>query len=489
MKNSVFLLINVLLITSCTRKEAVPKTNLNERFGSELQELKDYFQIPGLAVLVQKGDSIVYEDHLGYANLEHQKKVDSTTLFPIASVTKVFSAVALLQLQEQGKLSLEDPINSYVPQSNLGDSIQIKHILSHTSQGPVGDHFYYSYRFGMLTPVIEKAADTSFPAFLKQAIFAPLQLKQTYLLTDSSAVTATMARPYDLDEGAVPGKVEYGVSAAAGIVSNLKDLAKFSRALDTNALLTKASKDRMYIPFQSDLPYGYGIFTQQLEGKAIRWAYGQYDSYSSLLLKVPEDDLTLVLLANNNLMSDPARLINGDVTTSLFAMSFFKNYVLHLEGVPLFEPDAVDSSEENRSEFHRKKLLAEALAASYMARFDNAELEKSKQLLRKTFTLFPDYLNYGDLNLLHTLTFLKDVHFYMDLGAFNDFDAQIEAIANTLLTQDPNNPYAHVYLGTYFDRKGDSQKARFHFEALVNQQNFSPFWYTVEAKQWLAAHE
>lgn len=77
----------------------------------------------------------------------------------------------------------------------------------------------------------------------------------------------------------------------------------------------------------------------------------------------------------------------------------------------------------------------------------------------------------------------------MDLEEFNASDTQIEAIANSLLTQDPNNPYAHVYLGTYFDRKGDLEKARFHFEALANAQNFSPFWYTGEAKQWLAENE
>ncbi len=485
MKNCCAILIVLILCTACTSQGKKNDLKNNTRFASEIKKLKDYFHIPGLAVLVQKGDSVLFEEYLGVADIEKSQKVYSTTQFPIASITKVFAGVALMKLVEEGKMSLDDPIDTYLNTPTFGDSIQVKHILSHTSQGQVGQHFYYSYRFGALTPVIAKASNTSFEASLQNEVFRPLGLTSTYFFNDSSSVKSTIAQPYNFDGTIVPGVMEFGTSASAGIVSTTRDMVAFSRALDNNTIITSASKNLMYTPFTPSSPYGLGIFTQEIINENIVWAYGQYDSYSSLLLKVPEEELTLVVLANNNLMSDPARLINGDISSSLFAMSFLKNYVLEQEELPLFE--LVDTPSNDTSEFHRKKMLAEALAASFMARFDNAELEKSKQLLRKAFKQYPNYKDYGNLNLLHILTFLKSVHFYKELGPFAEFDAQIEAIATKLLEEDPNNPYVNVYMGSYHDRKGAMEQARVHYETIVNANNFSPFWYTAEAKNWLSS--
>lgn len=476
-----------LIIIGCTPQPTREVPSAKSAFSDEVKALKDYFHIPGMAVLIQKGDSIIHEEYLGVANMESGLQVDSTTQFPIASLTKVFAGTALMQLMEEGKLSLDDPIDTYLKNPTFGDSVQVKHIMSHTSQGIPGQQFYYSYRFGALTPAIAKASGQSFESYVQKEILEPLGLRSTYMFTDSSAVTPTTALPYNVDDGIVPGIMEFGASASAGIVSTAQDMATFSRAMDDNTLISAASKKIMFSPFQPGLPYGHGIFSQTIENKKVVWGYGQYDSYSSLLLKVPEDDLTLVLLANNNLMSDPARLIYGDVASSLFALSFLKNYVLNRQEMPLFEPE--DEPLGITSELHRKKLLAEALAASFMARFDNNELEKSKRLLRKTFEIYPNYLDYAHLNLLHNLNFLKSVHLYKELGEFNEFDHQIEAIAQKLLEKDPNNPYANVYMGEYHDGKGNLEKAKVHFETIVNTKNFSPFWYTSTAKQWLEAHK
>ena len=488
MKNSCHTLIALLLFTSCSTTDNKKNFTKNtEQFKLELRHLKAYFHVPGLAVLVQKGDSVLYEDYFGHANIEEDIKVDSTTQFPIASITKVFASVALSKLQEEGKLSFEDPINNYFDDPIFDDAIKVKHILSHTSQGSPGKNFYYSYRFGALTQVIKKASKTSFGDYIESGIFEPLDLQNTFLLTDSTSVTKNMAKPYNFDGQVVVGQVEYGASASAGIVTNLRDMAKFSKALDDNLLLDETSKLGMYTPFAPHLPYGHGIFSQVFDGKKVIWAYGQYDSYSSLLLKVPEDHLSLIVFANNNLMSDPARLIYGDGLSSLFTQSFLKNYVFDFDDMPLFESGS-GTEKFQHTELYRKKLLAEALASSFMARFDDSELEKSKKLLRYVFAQYPDYLAYADLNLLHNLTFIKDVHFYKDLGAFDEFDPQIKAIADNLLKKDQNNPYANIYMGTYYNRKGDLNKARFHFETIVNAKNFSPFWYTSEAKRWLEEH-
>jgi len=152
----------------------------------------------------------------------------------------------------------------------------------------------------------------------------------------------------------------------------------------------------------------------------------------------------------------------------------------------LFEKkDAISKNQFSNKEFYRKKMLAQALAESYMARFETEKLQLSSVILNKVFQEFPNYLEYADLNLLHNLSFLKDVAFYKELGEFNNFDTEIVNIGEMLLNKDAENPHAHSYLGTYYARKEITEKAKYYFESIVNIKNFSKNWYTNEAQAWL----
>ncbi|WP_299437631.1 serine hydrolase domain-containing protein [uncultured Aquimarina sp.] len=482
------IIILVLVISGCSKKSG-KSFNTSEKFTSELRELKEYFKIPGLAVSIEKDGNTIYQKYLGVSDIDNKVKLDSTALFPIASITKVFSGVLISKLVAQEKLSLNDPINKFLPKPILGDSILIKHILSHTSQGEVGKEFYYSSRFGLLTKVIEQSSGKTFAELLNQEILLPLKLENTFLLKDSTQLPTgkrIIAKPYILDNGIENGFIDFGYSSSTGIVSNLSDLAIFNKALDNNSLISKESKDKMFSSFTTDSPYGFGIFNQEFQKTKLVWAYGQYDCYSSLLLKIPAKNITLTILANNSLLSDPARLIYGDATSSLFVMSFLKNHIFEFDKMELFEKqDTIPKTNFSNNEFYRKKILAQALAESYMARFQPEKLKSSAALLHAVFSEYPDYLEYADLNLLHNLSFLKDVAFYMELGEFNDFDTQIERIGEKILNNQPENPYAHSYMGVYYDRKGNTEKAKYHFEKIVNAKNFSKNWYTNEAQSWL----
>lgn len=480
----------LLILVGCSN-EKNSKIDNQKIFTAELVELKEYFKIPGITAIIEEEGQIIYENYLGHSEINSQTEVDSTTLFPIASLTKIFSGILAMKLEEQGEISLDDPINMYLPNSTLNDSILIKHVLSHTSQGEIGNQFYYSSRFGLLAQVFEKATNKTLEKLMEEELFKPLNLNNTFLLKDSAQVSSfgkRFASPYVLDNGIEKGFVDYGYSTSAGIVTNAHDLLILSRALDSSALIKPESKSKMLSPFKNNLPYGYGIFSQSIDGMDVIWAYGQYDCYSSLFLKVPSKNLTLVLLANNNLMSDPARLIYGNVYSSLFALSFMKNYVLSSPETKLFQnPDSLIFNKNPK--FIRDLVLAQALSESFLARFEPNKVKTSAALLEKIFQEYPDYLEYADLNLLHNLTFLKDVAFYMDLGKFNKFDTQIEQIGEKLLKETPSNPYVHSYLGTYHDRKGNVDKAELHFRGIIDAPNFSQNWYTTEAKQWLNDHE
>lgn len=489
MKKIIPIIFVFAMITSCM------KTNLeyqgkNERFSKELAQLKDYFHIPGMSVIVTKGGKTVFEDYAGFADIANEIPIDSSTTFPMASLTKIFTGVLIMQLVENQKISLEEPINKYVFNENIPDSIKIKHVLSHTSQGEVGQNFYYSGRFGWLTTVVEKAYRTTFAKVMQERIIEPLGLNNTYLLKDSTEVFhggRKIARPYFYEGETKDGFIDYGYSASAGITSTVRDLVAFSKAIDDNSLMREESKLKMFTPAKSHLPYGYGIFSQQINGKKLIWGYGQYDCYSSLFLKVPEDEITLVIAANNNLLSDPARLIYGDVTYSLFAISFLKNYVFDMSDMPLMEDENSLTTLESRltqnsSKLYLKKLIAQSLAESFLAKHDSANSELSKRILEHIFKQFPDYVNYGDLTLMHNLIFLKGIVFQREQVDFTDFDKQLKEIGLQLVAIDNDNPYANYYLANYYQSKGYSDSTRIFYSKIINARNFSKNWYTREAE-------
>lgn len=492
MSKTIILIFLSLPICVCKTNQLFAQSK-NETFAKEIAELQLFFKIPAISVIVRKGNETVYEDYLGFANEEKSMVNDSLTTFPMASLTKIFSGVLIMKLVEEEKLSLDEPINKYILNKGISDSIKIKHVLSHTSQGNIGRHFYYSNRFGWLTSVIEKAAGQSFEKEMQEKIILPLGLKNTYLLKDSLQIIQEqrkIAKPYLYDGEVKSGFIDYGYSASAGIASTVRDLAVFSEALDGNVLITADSRRKMFTPFQSDLPYGQGIFSQQFQGLDLIWGYGQYDCYSSLFLKVPEKNLTLVIAANNNLVSDPARLIYGDITYSLFAISFLKNYVLGFRDEPLIEDSNSLKTLERRitsanSEFYLRKLLSQSLAESFLAQYHSRNKETSVAILQKVFKLYPDYERYADLCLLHNLIFLKAVYFGRDKKDLEVFDREIEEIGKKLLAVDIDNPYANFYLANYFSSKGAIDKALQYYERIIKARNFSRNWYTVEADRWI----
>jgi CubicO group peptidase (beta-lactamase class C family) len=494
MKKIISIIFVSVILTGCIKSNKDYKLK-NEGFSTELIQLKDYFHIPGLSVIIRQGDQTVYENYIGFADMEKQITIDSSTTIPMASLTKIFTGVLIMQLVESKRISLDEPINKYVSNEKIPDTLKIKHVLSHTSQGDVGQNFYYSGRFGWLTAVVEKAYQSTFEEVIQEKIIKPLGLKNTYLLKDSSQIHndgRKIASPYFYEGETKEGFIDYGYSAAAGITSTVRDLAIFSKAMDDNSLMTEESKLRMFTPSKSELQYGYGIFSQQFNDKKLIWGYGQYDCYSSLFLKVPEEDITLVIAANNNLMSDPARLIYGDVTYSLFAISFLKNYVFDMPDLHLMEDENSLTTLESRvtqnnSQLYLKKLIAQSVAESFLAMYDSSKSERSKHILEYVFKQFPDYENYGDLTLMHNLSFLKAIALHRGQADFTNFDKQLKGIGLQLITIDNDNPYANYYLANYYLSKGNSDSTRIFYNRIINARNFSKNWYTTVAQNWIKA--
>ena len=462
-------------------------------FENDLRQLQDYFRIPGMAALVNSKGEIVYEQYFGYADLDNQQKIDQNTIFPIASVTKTFATIVLLQLVDSGKVSLDDPMSAYVDQ-DLPADVRVKHILSHTSEGVPGEFFNYSYRFSWLTKVIEKAGGNSLATQLQDRIISPLGLSNTVPLLDQLTVESIidrMASPYLFTGEIENGYYDPGLSAASGLSSSLGDLARFDDALDNNSLIPAELKESMFAPTinssQDTLEYGQGLFSQQFGGLQLVWGYGQSDCFSSLLLKVPERELTLILLANSNLMSDPPRLINGDITYSLFALSFLNHYVFgnDSEGsVADFdqslqvEQDALSNLDPTKVDLLRQQVLAQALAASFMGFADTTQLQVSRELTKVGLKLFPDYLDYGNSSLMRLFTVLSA------FADYSEFDQATYQLGTRLVSTNRYDPYANVYLGFLHQARSQPDKAATYYRNILEAPNLSPFWYTHEANRF-----
>ena len=485
---AVFLTLIAAILFSCTQKQAEDSP---ESFEKDLISLKEYFHIPGLAIHVTQNNKTVYENYLGYADLQDSVPVNSTTVFPIASITKTFSSTLIMQFVESGDIDLNDPINNYLENSSLSDSIQVKHILSHTSEGTPGSFFNYSPRFFLLTNVLEKVSGMPLDKLMQEKILAPLSLKNTFPVTSQSVIDSLsyqFAKPYYYYGQVEYGHFDIGLSTASGLSSTVSDISRFSKALQSGKLISSESFEALSTPFTTSYgksPYGYGIFSQEFLGKKLVWGYGQEDCYSSLMLMVPEDNITLTLLANNNLMSDPPRLINGDITYSLFALSFLRHYVFDLthnfEINDWKNTEEFDFNSNKFSAFYRQQILAQALSASFMGWGDPKEFERSAQLTRVAFENFPDYTTYGNLSLMKLLSVLINTN-------PDEFGDPIENLGSSLLEEYEYNPYANIYLAEYYRSTEQYDKAFNHFQKIAEAPNYRPFWYTIEALDFLGEH-
>ncbi|HAA10778.1 MAG TPA: hypothetical protein DCE41_03395 [Cytophagales bacterium] len=399
----------------------------------------------------------------------------------------------LMKYVKAGKLRLDEPIKTYIPESELPDEIQVCHILSHTSEGLPGSFFNYSPRYGLLTPVLEQVSGMPYEELLQQEILDPLSLTHTVSLTNQQVIDSLAgqwAQPYYYGGEAEPGHFDVGVSTSSGLSSTVQDLSRFAQTLLSGEFLTPSSFQQMATPFATTRgasPYGLGIFTQQFLGKQLVWGFGQEDCYSSLVLMLPQEGLTLTLLANNNLMSDPPRLINGDVTYSLFALSFLKHYVFDLPTLLAFsdwqDPNqlAVEVTSPDLRDFYRQEYLAHALAASFMGRGDVQEMARSRQLTQQALELFPDLTSYGNLSTLRLLSVLAPAH-------PNEFGGPLEQLGASLLQENPQNPYANIYLAFYYQSQNQPDKAHDYFLTVAEATNFHPFWYTIQSLDFLGQY-
>jgi len=315
-------------------------------FEERLEQLRASSHIPAITAVISKDQGVVWVKAFGQSDIAGQRAAADTTVYHLASLTKPFFSTVLLQLVEEGKVSLDDPVSMYgiTLSGPAGTVIRVRHLLSHTSESTPGSRFAYNGdRFGLLDAVITQAAGKSVAAALQERVIAPLALLRTAPNPQSSSFAvsglnkmtfeANMARGYTYSGGSyqvTQYPTQFG--SAAGLTSSALDMAAFSMAMDRNALLRPETKAVAFAPTVNPaggaFPYGLGWFATDYKGVRVIWHYGLWTAISSLIVKVPERNLTFVVLANTDELSGPYQLGEGRLDTSPWARAFLDAFVV-----------------------------------------------------------------------------------------------------------------------------------------------------------------
>jgi CubicO group peptidase (beta-lactamase class C family) len=295
---------------------------------------------PGASVLVVRDGKVVVSRAYGLADVEARVAATPQTNYRLASVTKQFTATAILLLYQDSKLSLDDRIKHWLPSlPSALDSVTIRQLLTHTSGiidyedvMPAGttaqlhdadvlrllesqDSTYfkpgtkYQYSnsgYALLALIVERVSGKRFATFLHDRIFAPLGMNHTVAFENGISTVSNRAFGYTMKDSAWTRKDQSTTSAVlgdGGIYSSIDDLVRWDAALYDSRLLNDASRKLAFSPQtptdQPDVSYGFGW---RITGETL-WHSGETSGFRNVIVRYPARHLTVVILTNRD---DPA---------------------------------------------------------------------------------------------------------------------------------------------------------------------------------------
>jgi len=284
------------------------------------------------AVLVSRRGEVLLKKGYGYANREAHESNSSETLFNIASVSKIFTAAAILDLDERRKLSLDDRLSEYLgPFPTPKSTATIHHLLTHTAglvvrgaelqyqtrdafvasvkNAPVeavpGEEFRYTNAgYTLLAAIVEVVSGMPFENFLDERFFEPACMRHTAFVWDDRNRTLPVATGYagKTVEQLSPRPPEsdvWGNRGPSDIATNVGDLYRWILAVQDRKILSKASIEKMFTAYVGDEGYGWHVVDTEF-GRLLRRGGGLPEFESSLRWYIDED-LVIVVLINNHI--------------------------------------------------------------------------------------------------------------------------------------------------------------------------------------------
>ncbi len=340
-------------------------------------------ETPGSVVaIIQNGETVFIKSY-GMADPGRKIPITSETKFPIGSNTKQFTCMAILLLEEQGKLKINDPIRKYLPQlPDFADSVTIENLMQHTSgiiefnpllflsginknecdltnqditdliskyknqSYPTGEQFFYTNSaYILLSGIIEKVSQKTYAGFIKENIFIPLNMENSFVATSSNDYKTT-AKGFNYDGNYKSVYCPMITTGGSGIITTLKDLCKWVNNYDGNRLgksrqqlLNKMQKKGLLINGDS-IKYGLGLFIDDYCGHKVLWHGGNIPGYTSNITIFPEQKTSIIVLSN---------------TMELIPYEHRFDIAKVLFGVCEMQPSDLFAEDELRKEFKKKQ--------------------------------------------------------------------------------------------------------------------------------------
>lgn len=289
--------------------------------------------VPGASVMVIRDGQRVLVRSYGMADLDKGAPVRPETNFRLASITKQFTAAAIMLLVERGELDLDDTLTELFPGfPAYGADVTLRHLLRHSSglvdyeslipedfEGQVSDHdalrmmtgvdgtyfepgaeFRYSNTgYALMAVLIENRSGMTFPAFLERNIFAPLGMDDTVAYQLGVSTVPNRAYGYTVEDRVVTFSDQSTTSAVlgdGGVYTSVLDYYEWDRALYTEELLSAASREAMWTA--GDHGYGYGWYVDTRDGYRRLHHDGSTSGFRNYVIRYPDERLTVLVLTN-----------------------------------------------------------------------------------------------------------------------------------------------------------------------------------------------
>ncbi len=317
--------------------------NVSIKIDSVLKRIHKRQDFNG-SILVAKNGKLIFSSEYGYADFSKKTKIDKSSTFQLASVSKQFTATAILILYEKGLIGLDDKVVKYFVDFPYED-ITIKHLLNHTSGLPKyfwlaehewknnkpptnsemiemmaeyklplffkpGSRFDYSNTgYFVLASIIEKISEKNYGDFLKTNIFEPLQMNNSYVYRfEQDLVNDNQLSGYRLYRRwkhiKIPATVNDAIVGDKNVYSTAEDLLKWINGLNSGKIISKNTLQEMYskgeTKYGRKIPYGYGFRINDKSSEKIIYHNGKWNGFSTSIKQYTDSDLVIITLEHSN---------------------------------------------------------------------------------------------------------------------------------------------------------------------------------------------
>lgn len=332
-------MLSVLALPVCLAAPPVAPLDMLEKKTDELLRDFDQPNTPGASVAVIRDGRIVFKKGYGLANLPEKTPADDHTNYRLASVTKQFTAMAIMILKERGRLAYDDPVKKFFPDfPKVGERITVRHLLTHTSgvidyedlmpsdltvplkdrdvlelvqaqQGvyftPGTEHRYSNTGYALLALIVERVSGQDFATFLSENIFKPLGMDGTVAYEKGVSTVSRRAYGYKQTETGFVDADQSLTSAVlgdGGIYTSVMDYYRWDQALYGTKLVSRKTLEEAFTPARladgTTVPYGFGWRLDERGGTRVVHHNGRTTGFNTAVRRAPDRRLTVIVLAN-----------------------------------------------------------------------------------------------------------------------------------------------------------------------------------------------